>query len=218
MVFPFTISANAKKPKEKIVWPKAVLTLKDGTVLNGYLRTDIHFMQKCVLFSETEEGKDVKYKNETIKSLVVKNCFGDGKETTFIPVKLYWREAKKILKTPVLVIQNYKGKHVKGYMYPTFFDDTRTSINAGVMQNTSMYSGEWWYLYNVDSDNTKNISYWDYSYSRKPKSLKNRLKSMSKDFKEYPQVCEAVEKQGLTIEQISENPTILLEILDKSLQ
>ena len=218
MVFPFAISANAKKPKEKIVWPKAVLTLKDGTVLNGYLRTDIHFMQKCVLFSETEEGKDVKYKNETIKSLVVKNCFGDDKETTFIPVKLYWREAKKILKTPVLVIQNYKGKHVKGYMYPTFFDDTRTSINAGVMQNTSMYSGEWWYLYNVDSDNTKNISYWDYSYSRKPKSLKNRLKSMSKDFKEYPQVCEAVEKQGLTIEQISENPTILLEILDKSLQ
>jgi len=218
MVFSFAVTANAKKPKEKVVWPKAVLTLKDGTVLNGYLRTDIHFMQKYVLFSETEEGKDVKYKNETIKSLVVKNCFGDGKETTFIPVNLYWREAKKILKTPVLAIQNYQGKHVKGYMYPTFFDDTRTSINAGVMQNTSMFSGEWWYLYNVDSDNARNISYWDYSYSRKPKSLKSRLKEMKKDFKEYPQVCETVEKQGLTAEQISENPTILLEILDKSLQ
>ena len=75
MAFSFAITANAKKPKQKVVWPKAVLTLKDGTVLNGYLRTDIHFMQKYVLFSETEEGKDVKYKNETIKSLVVKNCF-----------------------------------------------------------------------------------------------------------------------------------------------
>lgn len=71
IVFSFAITANAKKPKEKIVWPKAVLTLKDGTVLNGYLRTDIHFMQKCVLFSETEEGKDVKYKNETIKQYSV---------------------------------------------------------------------------------------------------------------------------------------------------
>ena len=93
MVFSFAITANAKKPK--VVWPKAVLTLKDGTVLNGYLRTDIHFMQKCVLFSETEEGKNVKYKNETIKSLVVRNCFGDGKEATFIPIKLYWSDQKK---------------------------------------------------------------------------------------------------------------------------
>ena len=117
-----------------------------------------------------------------------------------------------------MAIQNYQGKHVKGYMYPTFFDDTPTSINAGVMQNTSMYSGEWWYLYNVDSDNTLNVSFWDYSYSRKPKSLKSRLKDMKKDFKKYPQVYETVEKQGLTAEQISENPTILLEILDKSLQ
>lgn len=42
MVFSFAITANAKKPK--VVWPKAVLTLKDGTVLNGYLQNDIHFI------------------------------------------------------------------------------------------------------------------------------------------------------------------------------
>ena len=44
MVFSFAITTNAKKPK--VVWPKAVLTLKDGTVLNGYLQNDIHFMKK----------------------------------------------------------------------------------------------------------------------------------------------------------------------------
>ena len=44
MAFSFAITASAKKPK--IVWPKAVLTLKDGTVLNGYLQNDIHFMKK----------------------------------------------------------------------------------------------------------------------------------------------------------------------------
>lgn len=43
MVFSFATIANAKKPK--VVWPKAVLTLKDGTVLNGYLQNDIHFMK-----------------------------------------------------------------------------------------------------------------------------------------------------------------------------
>ncbi len=40
MVFSFAITTNGKKPK--VVWPKAVLTLKDGTVLNGYLQNDIH--------------------------------------------------------------------------------------------------------------------------------------------------------------------------------
>ena len=50
MVFSFAITANAKKPKQKVVWPKAVLTLKDGTVLNGYLQNDIHFMKKNIYF------------------------------------------------------------------------------------------------------------------------------------------------------------------------
>lgn len=82
MVFSFAITANAKKPK--VVWPKAVLTLKDGTVLNGYLQNDIHFMKKNIYFSETQNGKDVKYKIVDIKSLVVDNAMQDGKQRTFI--------------------------------------------------------------------------------------------------------------------------------------
>ena len=50
MVFSFATIANEKKPKEKVSWPKAVLTLKDGTVLNGYLQNDIHFMKKNIYF------------------------------------------------------------------------------------------------------------------------------------------------------------------------
>ena len=50
MVFSFATIANAKKPKEKVSWSKAVLTLKDGTVLNGYLQNDIHFMKKNIYF------------------------------------------------------------------------------------------------------------------------------------------------------------------------
>ena len=82
MVFSFAITANAKKPK--VVWPKAVLTLKDGTVLNGYLQNDIHFMKKNIYFSETQNGKDVKYKIVDIKSLEVDNALQDGKKRIFI--------------------------------------------------------------------------------------------------------------------------------------
>ena len=82
IAFSFAITANAKKPK--VVWPKAVLTLKDGTVLNGYLQNDIHFMKKYIYFSETQNGKDVKYKIIDIKSLEVDNALQDGKKRIFI--------------------------------------------------------------------------------------------------------------------------------------
>ena len=218
MAFSFAITANAKKPKEKVVYPKAVLTLNDGTVINGYLRSDIHFMQERVLLSETEDGKEVKYKNETIVSLVVKT--DDGKDVKFEPIKLYWNEGKKILKTPVLAIPNFQGKHVKGYMYPAYYDHTSTSISfSGIMSMTSYNTEEWWAIYNVDTDSTRNRHYWVHAPTlKKQKTLKTCLKDMDTDFKEYPQVRETVEKQGLTKEQIDKDPTILLEILDKSLQ
>ena len=44
------------------------------------------------------------------------------------------------------------------------------------------------------------------------------MKKIKNKFKDYPAVAEEVEKRGLTAEQIHEDPTILLEILDKSLQ
>ncbi len=175
-------------------------------------------MQERVLLSETEDGKEVKYKNETIVSLVVKT--DDGKDVKFEPIKLYWNEGKKILKTPVLAIPNFQGKHVKGYMYPAYYDHTSTSISfSGIMSMTSYNTEEWWAIYNVDTDSTRNRHYWVHAPTlKKQKTLKTCLKDMDTDFKEYPQVRETVEKQGLTKEQIDKDPTILLEILDKSLQ
>lgn len=223
MAFPFAISANAKKPKEKIAWPKAVLTLNDGAVLNGYLRIGIHFMQTYILFSETEEGKDVKYKNETIKSLVVKDCFGEGEDATFIPLRLYFREGKTTFKHPSLAIQIYQGKHVKGYMAPNVFDHTSTNRSfTGVTTSiTNLESDIWDFIYNVDTDSTRYCSYWTYrpepvnpKYAR---YMKYTMRNMKKDFKPYPKVLEEIEKRGLTAEQINKDPKILLEILDESL-
>ena len=118
MVFSFAITANAKKPK--VVWPKAVLTLKDGTVLNGYLQNDIHFMKKNIYFSETQNGKDVKYKIVDIKSLEVDNALQDGKKRIFILID-------DDPKFPFLATEVFKGKHVVGYMEPYAFENTITS-------------------------------------------------------------------------------------------
>lgn len=224
IVFLFAISANAKQPKEKVSWPKAVLELNDGTVLNGYLRINIHFMQTYILFSETEEGKDVKYKNEMIKSLSVKDCFGEGEDATFIPLRLYFREGKTTFKHPSLAIPIYQGKHVKGYMSPNVFDHTSTNRSfTGVTTSiTNMESDIWDFIYNVDTDSTRYCPYWTYRPEpvnpKYAKFLKYTMNNMKKDLKAYPKVLEEIERQGLTAEKINKDPKIILEILDKSLQ
>ena len=214
MVFSFAITANAKKPK--VVWPKAVLTLKDGTVLNGYLRNDIHFMKKNICFSETQNGKDVKYKIVDIKSLVVDNALQDGKKRTFILID-------DDPKFPFLATVVFKGKHVTGYMEPYAFENNTTSRTfTGIMYYANtIYSGCRAYHYTIDGG--KHIYYWNLFESKKINdkrekySQKKLLNKISKKFKDYPAVAEEVEKRGLTAEQIHENPTILLEILDKNL-
>ena len=216
MAFSFAITANAKKPKEKNVWPKAVLTLNDGTVLNGYLRNDIHFMKKKIYFSETENGKDVKYPIVNIKSLEVDNALQDGKKRTFILID-------DDPKFPFLATEIFKGKHVTGYMEPFAFDNTTTSRSfGGIMSTNTTYLGCRAYHYTVDGG--KYVYYWmlfeseKVNAKREKYSQKKLLKKIKDKFKDYPVVAEEVEKRGLTAERIHENPTILLEILDKNLQ
>ena len=224
LVFSFAINANAKEPKEKISYPKAVLTLNDGTVLNGFLRNNLHFDGSFVMFSDTEDGKKVKYKNETIKSLCVKDYLGEGKDANFIPLILYWREGKRFFKTPSLAIQIYQGKHVKGYMSPSSFDHTSTnrSFTGVITSNTNIEADLWDFIFYVDSDSTRYCPYWTYRPEpvnpKFARYMKYTMRNMKKDFKAYPQVLEEIEKQGLTAEQINKAPIILLEILDKSLQ
>ena len=150
MAFSFAITANAKKPK--VVWPKAVLTLKDGTVLNGYLQNDIHFMKKYIYFSETQNGKDVKYKIVDIKSLEVDNALQDGKKRTFILID----EDPKYQYLATVV---YKGKHVTGYMQPFAFDNSTHSRSfTGIWTNITVYLDCRAYHYMVDSG--KHVYYW----------------------------------------------------------
>lgn len=216
MVFSFAITANAKKPKEKVVYPKAVLTLKDGTVLNGYLQNDIHFMKKNIYFSETQDGKDVKYKIVDIKSLVVDNALQDGKKRTFIL-------NEDDPKFPFMATEVYKGKHVTGYMEPYAFDNSTHSRSfTGIWTNIESYLNCRAYHYTVDGG--KHVYYWNLFEStkinakREKYSQKKLLKKIREKFKDYPAVADEVEKRGITAEQIHEDPTILLEILDKSLQ
>lgn len=109
-------------------------------------------------------------------------------------------------------------------MEPYAFENTitsRTFTGIPYVAGTN-YSGCRSYHYMVDGG--KHVYYWNLFESKKINakrekySQKKLLKKISEEFKDYPTVAEEVEKRGLTAEQIHEDSTILLEILDKSLQ
>ena len=63
------------------------------------------------------------------------------------------------------------------------------------------------------------MPYWLYRPGQdKPRNLKSNFNALKKTFEKYPQLLEIIEKQGITAEQISDDPIMLLEILDKTLQ
>ena len=109
-------------------------------------------------------------------------------------------------------------------MQPFAFENTitsRTFTGIPYVAGTT-YSGCRSYDYKVDGG--KLVYYWmlfedkKINSKREKYSQKKLLKKIKDKFKDYPAVAEEVEKRGLTAEQIHEDPTILLEILDKSLQ
>ena len=165
--------------------------------LNGYLQNDIHFMKKNIYFSETQDGKDVKYKIVDIKSLVVDNAMQDGKQRTFILID-------DDPKFPFLATEVFKGKHVVGYMEPYAFENTITSRTLQVSRMLPVPI-----IQVVD-----HITIWLMAASmctigiclkvkkinakREKYSQKKLLKKISEKFKDYPTVAEEVEKRGLT--------------------
>lgn len=193
--------------------PQAVLTLNDGTVINGYLRQNIHSVYNKVPVSETADGKKTNYKTKDVQSLVV--TMPDGMTETYIPIYTWDKYRKKVEKDPMLAIVDFKGKHVTGYAYPSVYEQTSAAVPSSNFQSYTRTSDAWLYYYVVDTDNQRIRCFWSYIPSKKPS--KSFVKNLKKDFKEYPVVAETVEAEGITAEQINQNPMLLLEILDKNL-
>ena len=144
------------------------------------------------------------------------NALQDGKKRTFV-----LNEDDPTF--PFMATEIYKGKHVTGYMQPFAFESSTHSRSfTGIWTNNTVYLGCRSYDYKVDGG--KLVYYWmlfedkKINSKREKYSQKKLLKKIKDKFKDYPAVAEEVEKRGLTAEQIHEDPTILLEILDKSLQ
>lgn len=205
----FPILAYAKSDN-----PRATLFMKDGSVVHGYLRVSLHDVSKDFKISETENGKKQPYNNEDIDSLKVQ--YADGQEAVYYPFQFAPEPNKKINKDTYLALISFDSEHVKGYCMPASYIRSSSPVPSNNFQSYSSKTAAWWYCFEVKDTDKPIVVFWMYIPSKKPS--KYNMKDLKKALSIYPGVYETICSRGLTAEQINENPLMVLEILEESLQ
>lgn len=207
-----TFSTTAANNKEKI-YTKATFTLNDGTVIDGFLRSNLHNAGAKVSVSETLDGKKMSYKISEINSLNVTDY--DGENVMYIPIHIWDSYSKKVDKNPYLATICFKGDHVTGYRMPTEYIRSSAAVPSSNFQSYSWKYEAWLFCYKTDDSDIIKIFYTYIPVKKAPK-IKSIIKDVRKNFKEYPVVAETIENENMTAEEIIDNPCVILEILDKS--
>lgn len=201
--------------KEKPSYPKVLLTLNDGTAHNGFLRCNLHSVNKKVLISETEEGEKATYQVEEIDSLVV--TYPNGETMTLRPIYVWEDWRKKDSKTPRLASICYSSNNMVGYKVPSVFESSTTPVPSNHFQTYSITSNSWRYYKQIKREGEHIHFFCSYIPSKKAPKMKSFLSYFKANFEkeEYQYIVKVIEQQGITAEMLSEKPWLVLEILDK---
>ena len=188
------------------------VTLKDGSVIDGYITTALkNYLRPRVSevgISSEYGGKAVKYTSDEVVSIVYPPSEKDTTTVVFHSVVAqskmpnYLSKNPKAYKKPIFLRLVYDGDNVKGYAMPLLdrtFGQTMTILNY-----------TWRYFYKT-SDGDMAKAYWDDVDDIIP----GMKKVMKFYFREFPELQQMVDDKQLTPSEFRENPTIVLPIMDK---
>lgn len=200
--------------KDKNQYPQVVLTLNDSSVINGYLRSNLHNIGKKLSVSETAEGKKISYKLEDIASLKV--FYSDGDSITYRPIYVWEGFRRKVSKTPVLSSICYSSDNITCYKVPGLYVQSTAPVPSNYFQGQSSSKTAWIFYKKIRSESDVIKLMYTYIPSKKTPKLKSILKDVKNNFEKenFEYIKATVESQGITAEQIINKPWILLEILD----
>lgn len=185
---------------------KVILTLNDGTVINGFLKGDL--MGDKIKVSETFKGKGKKYSTPDIKSLVFPPTESDERELTFVPVMIHDNHelVNRNPKTPRLLMKVYETERMIGYVAPAEdFSFTPTMMT---------YWNSLKYFYHVKGEQ-RAYSYWKVVVNAKVIGLKKMLK---KCFKRFPHVQDYIESKAFKSKEFFDTPEILMPVVDEAIK
>ena len=196
-------SASAKANPDDY---KVILTLNDGTVINGFLKSDI--MGDKIKVSETFKGKGKKYATTDIKTLVFPPTESDERELTFVPVMVHDNHelVNKNPKSPRLLMKVYETERMIGYISPAEdFTFTPTMMS---------YWNSMKYYYQVKGEK-RAYTYWKVYVNAKVIGLKKMLK---KCFKRFPAVKDYIDSKSFNSKEFFNSPEMLMPVVDDALK
>lgn len=214
LIMLFAALCATASAKEKTEYPKVILTLTDSSVFEGYLRCDLHGVNKKLSVSESADGKKISYKIEDIDS--VKVIYTDGDSLTFHPIYVWDGMRRKVAKTPILSIICYSSDNITCYKTPGMYVKSTAAVPSNYFQSQTSNNRAWIYYKKINSESDLIKMLYTYIPSKKTPKLKSILNDVKNNFRkeDFKYIKETVESQGITAEQIIDKPWILLEILD----
>lgn len=195
-------SVNAKGDDDY----KVILTLKDGKVINGYIRTSLMDGAMKVGVSETPKGAYCEYETKDIISLVYPALTEDQEEILYVPCRAIKKvpnliSRRKEYKAPVLLRKIYEGEKLIGYVMPC--------VDATTNATTTYYRNTYKYLYRVKGEEVAQ-PYW-FASDGIVVGLKSAMKFI---FKDYPEIIEMFENGKIGRKEFLEHPEMIMPILN----
>lgn len=189
---------------------KAVLTLKDSTVVRGYNRLTLDF-GAVVGISETPNGRFKTFASPDILSLDLEPYPYKGQikhyETTRATMTNSAFAGGKVMLHPIpLLLQvAYEGENVTGYL-----------LEMQMSEDEGEQISQFYYYYKCKGAEFAEI-FWEKKSNQFWQSgagMKNELK---KDFQAWPAVVEWLDSKEYKSRQFTKNPFIILEVLDRAI-
>lgn len=204
VIFSLIISVCSFGKERKVLY--AILTLKDSTVVKGYLRSSsLTDRDLSVKISPEIDGKSEKYKISNIEKMEIKSENGDSLRGVWRPMFVnngVGRDKGYIAENPVMLLSIYQGKNVDGYV-------------GMIWCLVDPLSGYWkalpcfyYQLPGMDYANCFLVMKGTFFYRRHKKSL-------MKEFADYPALVNMLRNDTLQIKDILESPVIVIRELDK---
>ena len=196
-VFMVCSVSSAQKPT------KVKLILKDSTVVEGFLRSELSDRDTVVTVSPDAKGKKSKYSLSQVERLFMLSDNDSIKPVEVVPLRVFssMHSGKgSISESPRMLFIAYQGKHVNGYI------------------------GYVW-VYNTVAWNLEPLAYYKLTDSQVARPYLNfgtifrkSKGKMADSFEEYPELTEELKNGTLTTKAINDDPMLIVKELDKILE
>lgn len=204
-----SFAKNGRK-KDRDEAYRIVLTLKDGSLVNGYIRTSLMDGKSSVGVSETPKGSFKEYQAADVQSLVYPATQEDPDEVVYVPEKALkntpnlLNKKGKEFKKPVFLRLIFEGKTITGYILPVVLSTTNAT--------TTTYYNSAQYYYKVKGEEIAR-PYW---LDQKGITIGGK-KALKFYFKGHPAVVDYFDSEEFDYKEFNQHPETLLPVLDERL-